>query len=183
MTQTLLLFTVSSTFFDLALGFFGPFWFLFLGGFGGGLEQFGYAISLMMLASALTSYVSGRFSDRVGRKSMLVMSGLGLAVVISGYTFVTTLWQLYLLQIMYGILLAIQGTNEAAMMGDLTHDENRGSVIGRVHFFTQLAAAVAVFVAGIVGTRIGVHAIFYIASGLLLVSVAVLSRIEIHLKK
>jgi DHA1 family multidrug resistance protein-like MFS transporter len=176
MPSKLLLFTISSTIFDLAFGFFGPFWFLFLSHFGGGVEQFGYAISLMMAASAVTSYVAGHYSDRFGRKSFLIASGVGLASVIFGYTLVETAGQLYLLQVLYGVLISIQSTNEIAMLGDLTKDDTRGSTIGRIHFFTQLAAAGAVFVGGIIGPRIGVDAIFYITSVLMLCSVAILSQ-------
>ena len=173
------IFYISSVIFDFALGFFAPFWFLFLSDFGGGIEQFGYAIALMTIASAVTSLYAGKYSDKFGRKKMILFSTTGLAGIVLAYTLVHSVWSLYVLQILYGVAMSIQGTNEASLIGDLTEKDTRGTNIGKLHFYTQIAAAIAMITAGIIGAHFGLHVVFYTTTLLMLFSAVVVLKLKI----
>lgn len=177
--HNLKIFYISSVIFDFALGFFGPFWFLFLSDFGGGIEQFGYAVALMTIASAVTSLYAGRYSDKFGRKKMILLSTIALAGIVFAYTLVESIWSLYVLQVLYGVAMSVQGTNEASLIGDLTEEDTRGTNIGKLHFYTQMAAAVAMITAGVIGAHFGLHVVFYITALLMLFSAVMVLKLKI----
>src|SRR3989338_6649041 len=94
------LFLLSNAVLSLTTGLFTPFWMIFVKDIGGGVEQFGFAIGLMVLVQSVTSYFVGKHSDQVGKKIYLILSGFALAAVVVAYTFVTQLVQLYIIQIL-----------------------------------------------------------------------------------
>src|SRR3989344_9461612 len=107
----------SNSILSFALGLFMPFYIIFIQDFGGGIESFGFSIGLMVLAQSLTSYFAGKYSDRFGRKIFLIFPGLLLTGITILYTLITSLIQLYVLQIMLGIASSIQVTIETVMLG------------------------------------------------------------------
>ena len=80
---------LSSSVAAFAGGLFAPFWILFIKDFGGGLELFGMAIGLMVIAESATAYFAGKYSDRLGRKIFMILSGFLGAAVIFAYTIIT----------------------------------------------------------------------------------------------
>ena len=132
------LFVSASIIFDFALGFFGPFWFLYASKFSGGIEEFSYGLFFMMLASSVTAYFSGRISDKFGMRTVLIISGIGLACTMFGYTIIESLVAFYILQTLYGILLSAYSTAEMAYIADVTDELSRGKDVGTLQFFTQL---------------------------------------------
>ncbi|MBI4896042.1 MAG: MFS transporter [Candidatus Aenigmarchaeota archaeon] len=150
-----------------AMGLFAPFWFLFIERVGGSIESFGFAIGLMTIASALASYAVGRLSDVHGRKRFLIVSGLLEALIIVCYTFITTTVQLYVLQIIYGLVSAMQMTMETAYLGDITKKVQRGADIGLYHAAIGLCAGVAAMLGGVGVGMFGYHIIFYVTAALI----------------
>ena len=106
------IFLFANSILALGMGLFGPFWIVFLRDFSGGIEPFGIAVGLSVLVKSLTSYWLGKASDKFGRKIFLIASGYLLSVVILAYTLITSLIQLYLLQIIDGITDAMSTTME-----------------------------------------------------------------------
>src|SRR3989338_6337650 len=96
-------FLLSNSALSFALGLFTPFWIIFLQDFGGSIQQFGFSIGLMVLAQSVTSYLVGKYSDKLGRKIFLIIGGFVLAAVTLAYTLITSMAQLYFLQIVNGI--------------------------------------------------------------------------------
>ena len=90
------------------------FWMVFLWDFGGSIEQFGFALGLMMLAQSITSYFVGNYSDKFGRKISLIIRGFILTGLIFAYTLISSLIELYILQIINGITSSVQATMEPA---------------------------------------------------------------------
>lgn len=169
------LFVSASIIFDFALGFFSPFWFLYASKFSGGIEEFSYGLFFMTLASAITAYFSGYIADRLGMRMMLIVSGVGVAGTIIGYVFIESLWSFYVLQILYGVLLSAYSVAEIAYTAEVTEELSRGKDVGTLRFFTQLAAACAILIAGLVGSKFGINVIFVSAALLNLISVFVIA--------
>lgn len=92
--------------------------------------------------------------------------------------FVDSVIELYILQTLYGFAMAVQGTGEAVLLGDLTDDGKRGSSIGKIHFFAQLGSAAAIVLASFIGARFGLHVIFIITSIFMVLSAIVLSFVQ-----
>ena len=164
------IFTFSNSLMALAFGLFGPFYLIFINQIGGSIENFGFAVGLVVLSGALTSFVAGRYSDRFGRKPFLISGGYASAVIVFLYTVIGSLWQLYLLQILSGLVAALFGTSESSFLGDMTEKDRRGSEIGKYDAMVGIAEAVAIFIGGLLVGRFGFEIVFYIVSLIFLFS-------------
>ena len=161
-----------------SIGLFTPFYYLFIRDFGGGIETFGIALGLMLLAQSLTYYFAGRFSDKIGRKPLLVASALAFAVIIIAYTFITELWQLYALQIIFGIQQAVFIVSETSFLGDLTTKATRGRHIGLYSAIAGVLTALGMMVGGLFAKNFGTNFIFYFCSATVLLCVTLLVPIK-----
>ncbi len=172
------LFLLSESFLSFALGLFTPFLYVFLQDFGGSLEQFGFSIGILLLAAGITSYFAGKHSDKIGRKIFLVIGGFVLSGTVFAYTLITSLVQLYALQIINGIVSSIQLTAETSFLGDITKKATRGKNVGKYHALIQVMAAIAIMAGGFIGGQLGVKIIFYIAALIMFISALVLFYIK-----
>lgn len=171
-------FLFSNSILGLAFGLFSPFWMIFLKDFGGSMEQFGFAIGLMIFAQAIASYFAGKYSDKFGRKIFLIIGGFILSAVIFGYTVINSLIQLYILQIINGITSAMQMTMETSFLGDTTKKASRGINVGKYHTIVGIVTGLAMMAGGFVAGQLGFEIIFYITSILVLISTIILLFIK-----
>ncbi len=162
----------------IAMGLFVPFWIIFIQGFGQSIETFGFALGLMALAQALTAYFIGRHSDFLGRKPFLIMAGFATSGVIIGYTFITSLIQLYVLQVLDGIMTTVDATMEQTLLADVTEKVSRGADIGKYRAITGVLTALAMMSGGYIVGQLGINIIFYIAAGLIFLSTLALFYIK-----
>lgn len=172
------IFLVSSSVLGFAFGLFAPFWIVFIQQFGDGIQQFGFSIGLMVLAQSLTSYFSGKFSDKLGRKIFLIIGGVFLALIVFAYTLIESLLQLYVLQVLNGVATAILMTMETTFLGDVTKRKSRGLNVGKYHAIVGIMSAIAMMGGGFVVGEFGFKVIFYIVSGIIFISALVILKIK-----
>ena len=90
-------------------------------------------VGLISGVSAFTGIVAsipaGLLSDRIGRRRMLIASGVVFASAPLAYLFITELWQLALVRFYHGLSTAIFIPVGMAMVTDL-HQEARGERLG-----------------------------------------------------
>lgn len=172
------LFLTSSSTLYFAIGLFYPFWIVFVQDFGGSIENFGFSVGLMVLASSITSYFSGKYSDRCGRKVFLIVSSFAMSGVVFSYTLITSLLHLYILQILYGVVVAIQTTMKTALLGDLTFKHSRGLDVGRYDALVGLAAAITMMGGGFVIKYVGIETIFQVTALLIFLSAVMVFFID-----
>lgn len=159
-----------------AIGLFSPFWIIFIRE-KGGIEQFGLAIGLMTIAQAITSYLVGKYSDKVGKRSFLIGAGFLMSGVIFSYTLINSTIALYILQILSGIVIATQQTMEKVILGDLTSKISRGTDVGKYEAITVGMVGIATMIGGLIIGKLGTQIIFHITSGLVFLSSLVLLKI------
>jgi MFS family permease len=174
--------TFSNSLMALAFGLFGPFYLIFINQIGGGIENFGIAVGLIVLADSLTSFFVGRYSDKFGRKPFLLLGALASALVVFFYTIIGTVWQLYIIQIFSGIIIAIYETSEHALLADLTKRYERGKEIGKYYLYTGIAEAIALVIGGFLVVKYGFKPIFYIVSIIFVISTIFLFKIKEKVK-
>lgn len=177
-TKNLFIFTVVNSVWGVVFGLIGPFYVLFVNELSGGVEKLGFAFSIMVLTQAATSYYAGRFSDRLGRKPFLIATCLVDATVLLLYTVISTTLQLYLLQAVLGITNAVAGTMKDALLGDLTRRASRGMQIGRFNAYVSVFSAAGLAAGGYVVKYLGLEAIFYFASAVVVLSTVLLAMIK-----
>ena len=107
----------------------------------------GTVAAVSAFTGVLFSVPVGMLSDRVGRRSMLLCSGLVFATAPFLYLFVTKLWQLALVRFYHGLATAAFVPVAMALVADLFHEE-RGERMGWFSTATLLGRFVAPLAGG-----------------------------------
>lgn len=120
---------------------------------------------------ALVAPLWGKLSDRMGRKIMLLRATLAAVVVVGSMAFVTGPWQLLALRLLQGTLT---GTVPAAtsLVASTAPEEKAGWRLGALQTVIFVAAGVGPALGGISADAAGLRTSFFVASGLLAVSSA-----------
>lgn len=176
--RNLRIFTFSSSLMALAFGLFGPFYYIFISKIGGSIENFGIAVGLVVLSGALMSLIVGRYSDKFGRKPFLIIGGYASAIIVFLYTVISSLWQLYLLQIFSGLVISIFKISEFSFLGDITKKEKRGIEIGKYDAILGIAEALAIFIGGFLVGRFGFELVFYIVAIIFVISTTIMFKLR-----
>ena len=147
-----------------------PFYIVFLRETGANFSEFGLAYGLFTLSAALVHRWIGKVSDQLGRKIFLLISAWGTAVIFLLFPIVTSIWEVYVLQIILGVFGAMQKTSEKALIADFTEGRDRGKKIGSYHFWVSIFAGLAVIAGGFLIDLFTVDVIFYMGSLILFIS-------------
>lgn len=94
--------------------------------------QLGLLITVYAICQFIFAPIWGAYSDRVGRRPLLLLGILGYAVTFLLFGFATQLWELYVIRIIGGILACSTMPTAMAYVADLTSLEKRGSAMGMI---------------------------------------------------
>jgi MFS family permease len=122
---------------------------------------------------ALTSTAAGAWSDRFGRRRLIVAGWAVYAAIYFGFAMASQPWHVAALYAGYGLYYgAFQGA-ATALVADIVPPERRGAAYGFFHAAVGVAALPASWVAGWLWQRYGAPAPFWFGGGLaLLASIA-----------
>lgn len=141
-----------------------PFYILFLKNVGSSYSQFGWAYGLFALTAALSYPFIGRMADKLGDHLLLAIYSWGMAAILLVFPLAYEIWHVYVLQILMGILGAIQKNSEKAFLARAVNKKSAGVEIGRYHVWTSIGAAIAVIATGYLVDFLTIGSLFYIAS-------------------
>lgn len=163
-----LILSQSSVFFASSLIF--PFYILFVKNVGSSFAQFGLSYGLFGLSSALLHPIIGRLSSKVDHRIFLLIHAWGMATLLLFLPHVTTITQVYIIQLLLGMFGALQKHGEKIMVAEFTDGADRGVRIGRYHFWTSIFSAFAIIAGGYLADYLTIHFIFYMSSVLFFMS-------------
>jgi len=114
----------------------------------------------------------GKLVDRVGRKYLIVVSRLGLILVPIFYSLASSIYHLYLLNLILGILTAFGDIAMLAYLLDVTQEEFRGTftafynlVLGIFYFAGSLAGGyLANYLVGIFGLVFALQLVYALSA-------------------
>ena len=130
---------------------------------------------LFNLVYALLALPVGIWSDRVGRRRILILGYSLFALTAVGFAVISSLWGLIALFAMYGLVYALVDGSERAYVSDLCPAGLRGSSLGIYYGAVGVASIISSLVAGALGSRWGAEASFlYGASAAALAAVGLL---------
>lgn len=92
--------------------------------------QLGMLITVYAVCQFVFAPIWGAYSDRVGRRPVLLLGLLGYSITFILFGFATELWMLYVIRIAGGILACAAMPTAMAYVGDSTSLEERGSAMG-----------------------------------------------------
>ncbi len=128
------------------------------------------AWALHNVVRALFSTIGGAWSDRFGRRPLLVAGWLVYAIAYAGFGYATEAWQVWVLFVVYGVHYSLVEGSEKAIVGDLAPASERGRAFGWFNGIVGLAALPASFAFGKLADAYGFPLPFAIAAGLAVVA-------------
>ncbi|WP_313893014.1 MFS transporter [Psychrobacillus sp.] len=141
-----------------------PFYVLLLKNVGNSYSQFGWAYGLFALTAALSYSIIGKYADHAGDKMLLIIYSWGMALILLIFPLAYEIWHVYVLQIVMGLLGAVQKNSEKTVLARTVQKETAGKEIGQYHIWTSVGAAIAVIATGYLVDFLTIGSIFYIAS-------------------
>ena len=101
------------------------------------------------IANVITGPIAGRISDRIGRKSIIIISCLGLSFVMLITTYVITdFWIAYIIFFVTMVLIAMRISPFQALSTQLIKSDNRGSLMSLLVAIGQVGYGVGGSLAG-----------------------------------
>ncbi|WP_340098854.1 MFS transporter [Salinibaculum salinum] len=109
----------------------------------------GIVLALFGLVNSSLQPITGRLSDRTGRRKIFVLIGLVLIATASfAYSLATTYWHLVLFRVLQGIAGALIIPTTVALVNDLATENNRGGNMGTYNTFRLVGFGVGPIAAG-----------------------------------
>lgn len=123
--------------------------------------------------SGLLSPVFGRLADRFGRKMMLIRSLAGFTVIIALMGLVTSVYQLFVLRLLMGLVAGF--TPMTIALASVSAPRDKVSVaIGRVQAAQLLSTAIGPAVGGFAASHLGIRPAFYVTSAMCTIALVAL---------
>ncbi|MFZ3577565.1 MFS transporter [Virgibacillus sp. DJP39] len=141
-----------------------PFYLLLIKNVGESYSQFGWAYGLFTLSAAFTYPIIGRFGDKFGDKRMLLMYTWGMAAVMLIIPLLIHVWQVYIIQIVMGILGAVHKNTEKAFLARDIDKSIAGKRIGSYHLNVSIWSGLGIILTGYLIDFLTIASLFYLIS-------------------
>ena len=126
------------------------------------------------VVKSAVSFVSGSWSDRVGRRAVITIGWIVYAIVYAGFAFSTSLAALLTWFIVYGFYFGFAEGTEKALVADLAPASHRGTAFGIYNAVTGFGALAASIVFGVVWSWFGAAIAFGVGAALATVATGLL---------
>ena len=120
------------------------------------------------LVYALLSWPVGELSDRIGRRSLLLLAYFSFAVLYAGLAWKASHVVVLVGFLVFGIHSALLESSQRTMIADLVPADRRATAYGLYYAVVGLALLPASVIAGQIWDRIGARATFAVDAGLAL---------------
>jgi MFS family permease len=117
------------------------------------------------LVAALISYPAGAYSDRLGRKPLLLLGFMIFSITYLGFAFTSNLIILSMLFILYGLFQGIFRSVGKSLAADFVSDEIRASAVGWYSATVGLSGLVASLIAGQLWDKLSHQSVFFLGTG------------------
>lgn len=140
------------------------------------LERIGLLVALYPAVWGLGQIFTGAWSDRVGRKWLIVWGmwlqavGIGITALAAGFS------GFALGAVLLGVGTALVYPTLLAAIGDVAHPTWRASAVGIYRLWRDLGYAVGALLAGLIADWLGLSAALWAVAGLTLLSGGIVAR-------
>jgi len=118
------------------------------------LQVMGMALTFNFLYAVFASPL-GAWSDRVGRRTLILGGWIGYGLVYLGFAFANKGWQVWILFALYGLYYAATEGVVKALVADLVPGAQRGTAYGLINAAIGITAFPASLIAGLLWQGVG----------------------------
>jgi len=139
---------------------------------------------VLHLSKTIFSIPGGIFSDRIGRRGVMIIAWTVYGFVYLGFAFASKAYHIWILFFIYGLFFGLSEGTERAWVADLVEESKRGTAYGAYHFFIGMATLPASLLMGLLWKTAGVAWAFSFGAVMALIA-ALLATIlmrELHTK-
>lgn len=131
----------------------------------------GVLISIYGFVSALLQPVMGALSDKLGKRKILIQTGLGLLGISTlAYILAQHFFDLLILRTFQGVAVAVTIPASMALMTEITKKETRGGAMGVYSTLRIVGFTIGPLVGGFLKDRYGFNAAFYAGFGFIILA-------------
>ena len=160
-----------NTIFVFAASLIGPLYAIYTESLGTGIFTASLTWSVMLVTTSIATILMVKFGDRVREKEKFLIIGFVIRCVAwFGYTIIHNLPQLILIQILVGVGEAIGSPAFDAIFANNLNKKIEMREFSDWRLISNLVAALATGVGGIIVAKFGFNILFYTMSSLALVS-------------
>lgn len=159
--ETLLILCVEVVLMMMGIGLVAPILPQYGESFGVSNTMVGLLITGFGVARLLADIPAGRLAQTLGRRPVLIIGPIILAVASLGCGFATTFWQLVLFRSIQGIGSALYTTAAMVMIADLSTTGNRGRVMSLYQGSLLLGVGLGPTLGGFTAEYLGLRAPFF----------------------
>jgi DHA1 family multidrug resistance protein-like MFS transporter len=141
---------------------------------GAGGTELGLLVASYAVMRLIFGPIWGTFSDRVGRKPIMMIGVFGYGVTMVGFGLATELWMMFAARILAGILSSATSPTTMAYIGDSTSEEDRGGGMGILGAAAGLGTIFGPVVGGLLAD-FTLSTPFFFAAGMSLISVLLIA--------
>jgi len=120
---------------------------------------------------------TGKWSDRIGRRKVLIAGFLFYAVTLAGFAFFATKTSMWILFALYGLYMALTNGVARAYVSDLVAERNRGTALGAYHALIGITVLPANLIGGFLWKYINPSAPFIFGIVLSIVAAFLLANV------
>jgi len=142
---------------------------------GGGVALGGQLLGIAAGASAVSMWVTGKFTDRVGKRRMLASLHVLRGISLAWLALSTSIWQLYVFAVVYGVASFPVIPTVTGIIGDHFGTNAMGGILGTSWLLHQIFAATGVFLGGFIRDTTGSYELAFWSGAALLLGGAFLS--------
>lgn len=132
----------------------------------GGKDIKGITFILFSITAGLSRPIAGKLSDTIGRKPVMYMGIVFVAIICVIYPTIETLFAYVFIRLAHGFGAGFPVTGSTALATDLLPADKRGQGMGIWGVFISLGFGVGFYLGGFLERLIGLDGVFYTASAL-----------------
>ncbi len=125
--------------------------------------------------SSVSAVPAGVFSDKMGRRNVMVLGFIMYAIVYLGFAFWKSAFGIWVLMALYGVFFGLTEGVGRAYVADLVNDKTKlGTAYGIYHTAVGISIFFASFFFGLIWQYIGAEVAFLLGGSLALISAVIL---------